>query len=127
MDYGIRHRRRLGEFGDSGASALAERKAIVFCRGPVRIATRITPDMHAFTADVAAGRTFWNVFTPYLDLGADLVWARETTDVVALQSEAMLVPRVTGGIEFRYWHVGLGTEAHVSALTSFQLQFAATF
>jgi len=84
-------------------------------------------DMHAITADLVAGRTFWNVFTPYLDLGTDLVLVRETTDAVELQSEAVVVPRVTGGFEVRFWHVALGTEAHLSALTSFQVQLAAVF
>jgi hypothetical protein len=84
-------------------------------------------DMHALTADVAAGRTFWNTFTPYLDLGGDLVLARETSDAVDLQSEDVFVPRVTGGFEVRYWHVALGAEAHVSALTSYQVQLTALF
>ena len=84
-------------------------------------------DMHAFTADVAAGRTFWNMFTPYLDLGADLVHARETTDVVALESETQLVPRVSGGFELRYWHIGFGAEVHVSEVTSYQLQLLGLF
>ena len=84
-------------------------------------------DMHAITADVAAGRTFWNVFTPYLDLGTDLVLARETTEAVVLESERLLVPRATGGFELRYWHVGFGAEVHVSDLTSYQLSLSAMF
>ena len=84
-------------------------------------------DMHAVSADVAAGRTFWSRFTPYLSLGSDLVFARETSDVVALQNETEIVPRATGGFEFRYWHIGFGAEAHVSELTSWQMQVSALF
>jgi hypothetical protein len=81
-------------------------------------------DMHAVSADVAAGRTFWDVFTPYLGLGSDLVLARETSDAVDLQNEAQLVPRALGGLEVRFGYVALGAEAHVGALTSFQVQLS---
>ncbi len=84
-------------------------------------------DMHAVSADVAAGRTFRGVFTPYLGLGGDLVLVRETSEVVDLQSEARVVPHALGGVEVRYWHVALGAEAYVGALTSFQVQLAAGF
>lgn len=84
-------------------------------------------DMHAVTTDVAAGRTYWNRFTPYLGLGSDLVLVRETTDVVALQSETEFVPRVFGGFEVRFWHFALGAEAHRAALTNYQVQLTALF
>ena len=54
-------------------------------------------DMHAATADVSVGRTFWNVFTPYVGLGSDAVLARETSDAVNLETEAVVLPRFTGG------------------------------
>jgi hypothetical protein len=84
-------------------------------------------DMHAFTADVSLGRTFWKVLTPYLGLGADAVIARETSDAVDLKSEAILVPHATVGFEVSYWHVAIGAEAQVSALTSYQAQVSAVF
>jgi hypothetical protein len=84
-------------------------------------------DMHAVTADVAAGRTFWGVLTPYVGLGTDAVLARETSDVVDLQTEMQSVGHVLGGAEVRYWHVALGAEAYWGALNSFQLQLSALF
>jgi hypothetical protein len=84
-------------------------------------------DMHAFTADVAAGKTLWKVFTPYAGLGGDLVVARETSDAVALEDEVQLVPHVLGGAQVRYWHLALGAEVHRTALTSYEIQIAALF
>ena len=84
-------------------------------------------DMHAITADVSAGRTFWNVLTPYLGLGTDLVLARETSDAVELESEAQVVPHLVSGLEVRFWHVAVGAEAQLAALTSFQVQLSAVF
>jgi len=84
-------------------------------------------DMNTFTADVSAGRTFWDVLTPYAGVGGDLVLARETSDVVDLKSENQLVPNALAGAELRWWHLSLGGEAHFSALTSFQVQVAARF
>lgn len=84
-------------------------------------------DMHAASVDVSIGRTFWNVLTPYLGLGSDAVFVRETSDAVDLQSEAIFVPRATAGFEVRYWHVAVGAEAQLSALTSYQAQVSAVF
>jgi hypothetical protein len=84
-------------------------------------------DMHAVTADVSIGRTFWKVLTPYLGLGSDVVLVRETSPAVALKDEALLVPRLTAGLEARWWHLGVGAEAHVAAITSYQLQISAVF
>ena len=84
-------------------------------------------DMHALTADVSLGRTFWKILTPYVALGADAVYARETSDAVDLGSEALVVPHATVGVEARYWHVAVGAEAQFSALTSFQAQVSAVF
>jgi hypothetical protein len=84
-------------------------------------------DMHAFTADVSIGRTFWRVLTPYLGVGSDVVLARETSDAVNLKSEALFVPHLTAGAEVRYWHVAIGAEVQVGALTSYQAQVSAVF
>jgi len=84
-------------------------------------------DMHAAGIDVSIGRTFWKVLTPYLGLGSDAVLARETSDAVALKTEAMVVPHATAGFEVRYWHVAIGAEAQLSALTSYQAQVSAVF
>jgi hypothetical protein len=84
-------------------------------------------DMHALSLDVSVGRTFWNVVTPYLGLGSEAVLARETTDAVDLQTEGVVVPRLTGGVELRYWHVALGAEANLSDVDSFQAQLSAVF
>jgi hypothetical protein len=84
-------------------------------------------DMHALTADVAAGRTLWNVLTPYVALGADAIYVRETSDAVDLRSEALVVPHATGGVELRYWHLALAAEGRLSAVHNFQVQVAAIF
>lgn len=84
-------------------------------------------DMHALGADVSVGRTFWKVLTPYLGAGADAVLARETSPAVNLATETVLVPHLTGGLEVRYWHVALGAEAQLSALSSYQFQASAVF
>jgi len=84
-------------------------------------------DMHAFNADVSVGRTFWKVLTPYVGVGAEAVLARETSHAVDLKTERLVVPHLTGGLEVRYWHVAIGAEAQVSALTSFQAQVSAVF
>jgi hypothetical protein len=84
-------------------------------------------DMHALTADVSVGRTFWRVLTPYLGVGADAVVARETSPAVSLETESLVVPHGTAGVEVRFWRVALGAEVQVSALTSWQAQLSAMF
>ena len=84
-------------------------------------------NMHAVTADVAAGRTVWNVLTPYLDLGGDLVRVRERSDVVDLHDETQFVPHAVGGLELRLWHLAIGAEANLGALTSYQVLLTALF
>jgi len=84
-------------------------------------------DMHAVTADVAAGRTFRDLITPYLGLGADGVVARETSSAVNLKTETQFVPHAVGGLDVRFWHVALGGELQVAAPTTFQLQVTALF
>jgi hypothetical protein len=84
-------------------------------------------DMHALGADVSIGRTFWGILTPYVGLGGDAVLARETSAAVDLRNELQVVPHLTAGFEVRYWHVAIGAEAQVSALTSLQAQVSAVF
>lgn len=84
-------------------------------------------DMHALSADVSAGHTFWKVLTPYVGAGADAVLARETSRAVDLRTERLVVAHVTGGVEVRYWHVAIGLEAQRSALTTLQAQVSAVF
>ena len=85
-------------------------------------------DMHALSVDVSAGRTFWNVLTPYVGLGTDAVLARETQRRGrSRRPSTIVVPHATGGVEVRFWHVALGAEAQLSALTSLQAQVAAVF
>ena len=84
-------------------------------------------NMHAFSADVSIGHAFWNVLTPYLGVGSDAVLVRETSKAVDLQSERLVVPHLTVGFEARYWHVAIGAEAQLSALTSLQAQVSAVF
>jgi opacity protein-like surface antigen len=84
-------------------------------------------NMHALTADVSAGRTFWRVFTPYVGVGADGVLVRETSSAVDLHNENLLVPHLLAGAEVRFWHVSAGADVQVAALTSFQVQVSAVF
>lgn len=84
-------------------------------------------DMHALTADVSIGRTFWKVLTPYVALGADAVLARETSPAVDLRTEHLVVPHAAGGLEVRFWHVAVGAEAQLSAINTFQAQVSAVF
>jgi hypothetical protein len=84
-------------------------------------------NMHAVTLDVSAGRTFWKVLTPYLGVGVDGVFVRETSSAVSLKDEAILVPHLAAGAEVRWWHVSVGAEVQVGALTAYQVQLAALF
>jgi hypothetical protein len=84
-------------------------------------------DMHALSVDVSAGRTFWNILTPYVGVGTDAVLARETSDAVDLRDEAVVVPHLTAGFEVRYWHVAVGAEGQLSALNTVQAHVSAMF
>ena len=84
-------------------------------------------DMHAATVDVSIGRTFWTVLTPYVGVGSDAVLARETSDAVELETEAVVVPHATAGLELRYWHVAIGGEAQLSEVNSYQVRVSAVF
>lgn len=81
-------------------------------------------DMHTFTYDVSGGRTFWNRVTPYVGWGSDAVWARETSDAVQLKTELQAVSRAFAGVGVRLWHMTLGVEREVGALTRTQVQLA---
>jgi hypothetical protein len=84
-------------------------------------------DMHALGADVAAGRTFWGVLTPYVGVGSDLVVSRETSPMVELDTEVKLIPHALAGLEVRYWHVAIGAEAQLATVPSYQMTVAAVF
>jgi hypothetical protein len=81
-------------------------------------------DMHTATFDVSGGRTFWNRVTAYAGWGGDLILARETTDAVQLKTEVAPVSRAFGGVQLRLWHMALGVEREVGALSRTQVQLA---
>lgn len=83
-------------------------------------------DMHALTADVSVSRRLWRAVRPYAGLGADGVFARETSDAVRLRSEATIVPHLIGGVDVTPWRrLSLGAEFTVGARPSAQLQVGA--
>ncbi|HSA56594.1 MAG TPA: hypothetical protein VLE53_12875 [Gemmatimonadaceae bacterium] len=82
-------------------------------------------DMHALTADVSVERRFGRLFRPYVGLGADAVYARETSDVVNLRTERSVVPHVLGGLDVTLGRVTLGAEYTVGARSSMQVQVGA--
>ena len=80
-------------------------------------------DMHALTADVSVDRRLWHVFRPYVGLGADGVFARETTDAVSLRRETTIVPHLLGGLDVTVWErLSLGAEFTLGARPSAQVQ-----
>lgn len=84
-------------------------------------------DMHALTADASAGRTFWEVLTPYLGLGSEIVLARETSDAVELDTGLAVVPHLFAGFEVHFWYVALGAEGQLATVPSAQVQLSAVF
>ena len=84
-------------------------------------------DMHTITAELAGSRTFWNRLTPFVYVGSDVVIARERSDVVALNSETLVVPHLIGGAEFRWWHVALGGEVVAATVPSYQFSLSTVF
>lgn len=84
-------------------------------------------DMHAATAGVSVGRTFWRTLTPYVGAGGDLVLARETAKTVELDTEVVAAPHAFAGIEAAFWHVALGVEGHYGAIPTLQAQVSAVF
>ena len=82
-------------------------------------------DMHALSADVSAGRTFWGVLTPYLGLGTDMVVARETSNAVNLRDEALVAPHAFTGVAVTVLRrVDLALEFTAGARPSTQIQVA---
>jgi hypothetical protein len=80
-------------------------------------------DMHALTADVSVERTLWQVARPYVGLGADGVFTRETSDAVDLRSEISIAPHLFGGVDVTVWkRLNLGAEFTLGARPSAQLQ-----
>jgi hypothetical protein len=84
-------------------------------------------DMHTVTLDVSAGRTLWNVVTPYVGVGTDGVYARETSDAVNLKEEWQSAGRAFAGVWARWWHLGVGAEAEVGALNRVEVQLTGVF
>jgi opacity protein-like surface antigen len=84
-------------------------------------------NMHAVTADVSVGRTFWDRVTPYAGLGVDGVLALETSPAVQLEDEAVTAPHAFAGVEVRFWRLTAGVEIQAGALTSWQAQLGFVF
>lgn len=78
-------------------------------------------DMQTGTADLAAGRTFGGIVTPYVGFGGDHVLARPTTPRVSLAREEQTIWHGLAGVEARLGHLGVGAEVERSALTTYQL------
>jgi opacity protein-like surface antigen len=80
-------------------------------------------DMHALTADVSVDRTLWHVARPYVGLGADGVFVRETSGAVSLGSETVIAPHLFGGVDVTVWkRLNLGAEFTLGARPSAQVQ-----
>jgi hypothetical protein len=83
-------------------------------------------DMHAITADVSVSRRLGHDLRPYVGLGADGVFVRETSDAVDLRSERTVAPHVFGGFDATVWgRLSLGAELALGARPSAQLQLGA--
>ena len=79
--------------------------------------------MHALTADVSVDRRLWHAVTPYVGLGADGVFVRETSDAVNLRRETILAPHLFGGLDVMLWErLSLGAEFTLGARPSAQVQ-----
>ncbi|HEY0969796.1 MAG TPA: hypothetical protein VGE02_02340, partial [Gemmatimonadales bacterium] len=82
-------------------------------------------DMHALTADVSVGRSFWRPLRAYVGAGADAAIARERSSAVALASERVVVPHGFVGAELSVGRrMSVGAEYTVGARPSVQLQVA---
>jgi hypothetical protein len=84
-------------------------------------------DMHAATLDISAGRTLWNVVTPYVGVGTDGIYARETSAAVNLDDEWQSASRAFAGVGARLWHLGVAVEGEVGALNRFEFQVSGMF
>lgn len=83
-------------------------------------------DMQAVTGDVSVGRKVWRGFRPYVGLGADAVFARETSNAVNLKNENPVAAHVFAGFDVTLLRrVTLGAEYTQSAVPSAQVQIAA--
>jgi hypothetical protein len=83
-------------------------------------------DMHAVIADISVERRIAHAFRPYVGVGADGVFVRETTNTVNLSSENHLVPHLFGGIDVTVLgRVTLGAEFTLGARQSTQVQVGA--
>ncbi|MGE5731941.1 MAG: outer membrane beta-barrel protein [Gemmatimonas sp.] len=83
-------------------------------------------DMHALTADVSIERRIGWGLRPYVGVGADGVYVRETSDAVNLRNETTIAPHVFAGVGATVLRrVNLGAEFTIGALPSAQVQVAA--
>jgi hypothetical protein len=82
-------------------------------------------DMHALTADVSVERRFGRLLRPYVGIGADGVFARETSGIVDLRSETTVVPHLLSGVDVTLGRVTLGAEYTWGARSSMQVQVGA--
>lgn len=83
-------------------------------------------DMHAITADISMERRMGSFLRPYVGLGADAVYARETSSTVNLRNEATVVPHLIGGLDVRLpGRVTLGAEYTMGARSSMAVQVGA--
>ena len=93
---------------------------------------RLSFDWIQLVAPVGAVQGFlltsvlWGIVRPYLGVGGDGVFARETSGAVSLHNENMFVPHVFGGFDITLWHrVIIGAEHTGGALWSTQFQVGA--
>ena len=83
-------------------------------------------DMHAATTDISIGRRFWRVLTPFVGVGADGVYARETSTAVDLRNELSVTPHAFGGFSATvFGRLNLQAEYTLGALPSAQVQIGA--
>ena len=84
--------------------------------------------MHAFTADISADRRVWQDVRTYAGVGADAVIGRETSAVVNLRDETVLVPHLFAGVEALIRsRLSVGAEFALGALPSLHLQVGGIF
>jgi hypothetical protein len=83
-------------------------------------------DMHAATADVSIERHIAWGLRPYVGVGADGVYARETSSAVNLHNESVIAPHAFAGLNATVFRrINLGAEFTMGALPSAQVQVAA--
>lgn len=85
-------------------------------------------DMNTFTFDISAEKKYREIWRPYLGLGGDFVFARETSDAVSLHSEIAVAPHLFGGLEVNVWrNFTLGAEFTLGSILSEQFRIGAVF